>query len=96
VSLRRLAAIAALATTLSWCLSSSGLPAPPPRLSRAERCASLEKQFSEAMKSSKARKNVDAQKLGEAGRKLCASKRYSLGERKLIAALTDLGVKADI
>jgi hypothetical protein len=63
------------------------------------RCMSLETQFTDAVKANDtAAKPVaaatlaKAQKLADDGTKLCTDKKYSSGERKLIAALKDLGV----
>ena len=68
-----------------------------PVVKPADRCASLEQQFTDAAAKHKDAKNLaDAQKLADAGTKLCTDKKYSSGERKLIAALKDLGEKAKL
>ena len=66
-----------------------------PKPMRAERCASLQKQFGEAAKAGPRQAKVaEARKLADLGKALCASKRYSMGERRLLAALAELGVQA--
>ena len=63
----------------------------------AERCTALETQFDAAAPAHKTAKNfAAAEKLRADGGKLCTAKHYSAGERKIVAALKDLGVKAKI
>ncbi|HZP20245.1 MAG TPA: hypothetical protein VFB16_08545 [Bauldia sp.] len=82
--------IAAAIPSVSLAATSASTPKPDP----SARCTSLEQQFADAAKANpKAKKLGDAQKLADAGTKLCTDKKYSQGERKLTQALADLGVK---
>ncbi len=68
-----------------------------PKLTAAQRCASLEAQFNAALPLHlSARKVGSAKKLAEEGVEQCAKKKYSLGSRRLVAALADLGVAAKL
>jgi hypothetical protein len=69
----------------------------PPKLTAAERCASLEDQFEQALPQHlEAKKLASAKKLAEEGSERCAKKEYSLGSRRLVDALADLGVTAKL
>jgi hypothetical protein len=83
------------AAALVVALSSAAFAATAPKVSAADRCAALEKQFTDAAAKAdpKTPKLADAQKLAADGTKLCTDKKYASGERKLIAALADLGIK---
>ena len=68
-----------------------------PKLTAAERCASLEEQFNAALLLHLTAKKIAlAKKLAEEGTEQCTKKKYSLGSRRLVAALTDLGVTAKL
>ena len=80
-------------------LAATTKPTTTPKPAPDARCMSLETQFSDAVKANDtAAKPVaaatvaKAQKLADDGTKLCTDKKYSSGERKLIAALKDLGI----
>jgi hypothetical protein len=63
----------------------------------AERCASLGAQFDAAADAHKDdKKFAAAEKLRADGGKLCDGKHYAAGERKIVDALKDIGVKAKI
>lgn len=69
------------------------IPIPPPKVTAAGRCASLEQQFATAvLLHLTAKKLVAARKLAEDGSEDCAAKKYSLGTRRLVAALAMLGI----
>jgi hypothetical protein len=89
------------ASALLLALSTAGFAATakPVKVSvkPAERCASLGSQFDAAADAHKTDKKFDAaQKLRTDGGKLCDGKHYAAGERKIVAALKDIGVKAKI
>ena len=73
------------------------LTAVVPKLTAAQRCVSLETQFDDALPlHAGARKLASAKKLADEGQDDCAKKKYSLGARRLVAALADLGVTASL
>jgi len=90
------------ASALVLALSSAGFAATAPKpvkipVKPAERCASLGSQFDAAADAHKGDKKFSAaQKLRVDGGKLCDGKHYASGERKIVAALKDIGVKAKI
>ena len=87
------------AAALVVTLSSAGLAATTakPVVKPAERCAALQSQFDAALPDHQSSKHLAAaQKLRADGGKLCDGKHYAAGERKILAALRDLGVKAKI
>ena len=66
---------------------------PPPKVTAAGRCASLEQQFATAvLLRLTAKKLAAARKLAEDGSEDCAVKKYSLGTRRLVAAFAILGL----
>ena len=66
---------------------------PAPKLTAAERCASLQEQFTLAvLLHLNSKKLTTARKLAEDGAEDCAKKKYSLGTRRMVEALTALGV----
>jgi hypothetical protein len=69
-------------------------PAPVvPRQTAADRCASLEQQFTAAAILHFASKKIGAaRKLAEEGTDDCTRRKFSLGTRRLVAALETLGV----
>jgi hypothetical protein len=69
------------------------LPPHSPKLTAAERCASLEQQFTAAaLLHLTSKKLAGARKLADEGSEDCGVKKYSLGTRRLAAALAALGV----
>jgi len=69
------------------------VPVPPPKVTAAGRCASLEQQFATAvLLHLTAKKVAAARKLAEDGSEDCTAKKYSLGTRRLVAALAMLGI----
>ena len=97
-------AIALLLAGGGHAAETSGKPVPAspatpvaPKLTAAERCASLEDQFAAALPLHlTAKKVTSARKLAEDGTTDCTKKRYSLGARRLVDALADLGVTAKL
>lgn len=78
-------------------MQTSPPPKPPstpvPKVTAAERCTSLEQQFATAALIHFASSKLPAAKrLAEEGSEDCAKKKYALGTRRLVAALTELGV----
>jgi hypothetical protein len=66
---------------------------PEPRQTAAGRCSSLEQQFTAAALTHFAAKKLGAaRKLAEEGTDDCSRMKYSLGTRRLVEALDDLGV----
>jgi hypothetical protein len=108
MNIRSLIGASAVVIALSTAAFAATTPAPAPvptpvvkpmakpvKLTGAQICASLEQQFSDAAAKDKDNKKLPAaQKLADEGTKLCTTKKYASGERKLTAALKDLGVKA--
>ncbi|MEO8668283.1 MAG: hypothetical protein ABI399_07190 [Bauldia sp.] len=90
------------ASALVLALSTAGFAATSAKpmkvvLKPAERCASLQTQFDTAWPMHKTGKLASsAEKLRADGGKLCTAKHYAAGERKIVAALKDIGVKASI
>jgi len=94
MKLASLLTASAVVVALSQAALAAAPATPQPKMGAADRCTSLEKQFADAKAANpKAAKLAAAQKLADAGTKLCTEKKYSSGERKLTAALADLGVK---
>ena len=88
------------ASALVVAISTAGFAATTPAkpvVKPAERCAALQSQFDAALPAHQTAKRLAAaQKLRADGGKLCDGKHYAAGERKILAALRDLGVKAKI
>jgi hypothetical protein len=68
-------------------------PPVQPKMTAAGRCTSLEQQFAAAALLHLTSKKLSAaRKLAEDGTEDCDHKKYSLGTRRLVAAITMLGV----
>jgi hypothetical protein len=81
-----------LAASASFAAAAGGQ-----RLLPAERCAALQQQFSDALAANPlAIRRAGAEKQAGAGARLCDIKKYSPGERRLVRALSLLGVKVEI
>ena len=97
MSVRSAVAAAALVVALAGAAHGGSRVTPLSSLPPPQRCEALKKQFDAALLTHAHARNVDAAKVMAAlGAKLCGSKRYASGERRLVEALEDLGVKAII
>jgi hypothetical protein len=82
------------ATALAFAFAAPGFAATAPKVSPAERCTSLETQWTDAAAShADAKKFSDAKKLADQGTQLCTDKKYSSGAKKITDALNMIGVK---
>ena len=77
--------------------ATSGKPMKPQMMANAQTCAALESQFNTAYPNHlKARYAAMARLRADRGTKLCTANHFASGERQLIHALKDIGIKAKV